>query len=156
MGRMTIETIKSLYQYGKKLYLKELDLKEAVYQVHSSHPEVAESSARHYINWYSKMREGEFLTWNTNANLLLYYAEQIILEEGIEVGQIAIKSARGFAQHAGRKDLEQDLDKLVDKYLDESTGIDWWPSLSEYDPAITKEQWMELLRDGKTFTNNAC
>lgn len=33
--------------------------------------------------------------------------------------------------------------------------IDWWPSLEEYDPAITKNQWLELLEDGKTFSDNA-
>lgn len=31
----------------------------------------------------------------------------------------------------------------------------WWPSLSEYNPGITKDQWLELLRDGSTFTDNA-
>ena len=113
MGRMTIETIKSLYQYGKKLYLKEIDLKEAVNKVHSSHPEVAESSARHYINWYSKMREGEYLTWNTNSSLLMYYAEHIIIDDGIEAGKIAIKAAKGFAKNAGRTDLERDLCNLT-------------------------------------------
>ena len=116
MGRMTIETIKSLYQYGKKLYLKEIDLKEAVNKVHSSHPEVAESSARHYINWYSKMREGDYLTWNTNSSLLIYYAEHIIIDDGIEAGKIAIKAAKGFAKNAGRTDLERDLCNLEAKY----------------------------------------
>ena len=94
MGRMTIETIKSLYQYGKKLYLKEIDLKEAVNKVHSSHPEVAESSARHYINWYSKMREGEFLTWNTNSSLLMYYAEHIIIDDGVEAALLLLITSK--------------------------------------------------------------
>lgn len=31
----------------------------------------------------------------------------------------------------------------------------WWPSLEEYDPGISKDQWLELLNDGKTFTGNA-
>ena len=31
----------------------------------------------------------------------------------------------------------------------------WWPSLPEYNPGITKDQWLELLRDGSTFTDNA-
>ena len=134
MGRMTIETIKSLYQYGKKLYLKEIDLKEAVNKVHSSHPEVAESSARHYINWYSKMREGEYLTWNTNSSLLMYYAEHIIIDDGIEAGKIAIKAAKGFAKNAGRTDLERDLCNLEAKYQinDDRLGkFDSWEIVDE-------------------------
>lgn len=155
MGRMTIETIKSLYQYGKKLYLKEIDLKEAVNQVHSSHPEVAESSARHYINWYSKMREGEFLTWNTNSSLLMYYAEHIIIDDGVEAGKVAINAAKGFAKNAGRTDLEKDLCTLEAKYHINGDDSNWWPALEEYDPQISKAQWLELLEDGKTFTDNA-
>lgn len=31
----------------------------------------------------------------------------------------------------------------------------WWPSLDEYNPEISKEQWLELLKDRKTFTDNA-
>ena len=31
----------------------------------------------------------------------------------------------------------------------------WWPSLSEYNPSITKNQWLEMLKDGTTFTDNA-
>ena len=134
MGRMTIETIKSLYQYGKKLYLKEIDLKEAVNKVHSSHPEVAESSARHYINWSSKMREGEYLTWNTNSSLLMYYAEHIIIDDGIEAGKIAIKAAKGFAKNAGRTDLERDLCNLEAKYQinDDRLGkFDSWEIVDE-------------------------
>lgn len=134
MGRMTIETIKSLYQYGKKLYLKEIDLKEAVNKVHSSHPEVAESSARHYINWYSKMREGEYLTWNSNSSLLMYYAEHIIIDDGIEAGKIAIKAAKGFAKNAGRTDLERDLCNLEVKYQinDDRLGkFDSWEIVDE-------------------------
>ena len=155
MGRMTIDTIKSLYQYGKKLYLKEIDLKEAVNQVHSSHPEVAESSARHYINWYSKMREGEFLTWNTNSSLLMYYAEHIIIDDGIEAGKIAINAAKGFAKNAGRTDLERDLCTLEAKYQIGDDDTNWWPTLEEYNPGISKGQWLDLLEDGKTFTDNA-
>ena len=34
-------------------------------------------------------------------------------------------------------------------------GVDWWPSISEYDPGLSKEQWLELLNDGTTFTENA-
>lgn len=32
---------------------------------------------------------------------------------------------------------------------------EWWPSLSEYNPAISKKQWFELLNEEGAFTDNA-
>lgn len=32
---------------------------------------------------------------------------------------------------------------------------DWWPSLSEYNPGITKEKWLELLNNSTVFTESA-
>ena len=57
-------------------------------------------------------------------------------------------------------ELLSDLSKMKEIYADYvsiTTGksIDWWPSLTEYDPGISKEQWLELLNDGTTFTDNA-
>ena len=31
----------------------------------------------------------------------------------------------------------------------------WWPTKEEYDPKITKEKWLELLKDEKTFNFNS-
>lgn len=51
--------------------------------------------------------------------------------------------------------------RLYRKYVEANcSGIqsieeDWWPSIDEYDPDIDKEQWLEMLNDGTTFTNNA-
>lgn len=41
-----------------------------------------------------------------------------------------------------------------DFILGESTEV-WWPSLSEYNPGMTKNQWLELLEDRSIFTDNA-
>ena len=68
--RMNEESFETLYSYAKRVYSNEISLEDASVEVHSIHPEVAESSARHYLNWYSKMHTGEFLTWNTNSDLL--------------------------------------------------------------------------------------
>ncbi len=59
---MTEATINALYDYGKKVYEGEIDLATAIKEVANAYDDVAESSARHYINWYAKMREGEYLT----------------------------------------------------------------------------------------------
>ena len=257
MGRMNQSTFKTLFEYGKKVYQGELDLGTAATNANAQNPEVAVSSARHYITWYSKMKTGEFLTWNTNSDLLLYYAKRIIDEEGIAAGQLAIQSAKQFAKHVARHDLEEDLDHLAvekgilpvgntqsketqtqkeafqkwlkglatRKYTEgtiyrytralemaeewlsvklpcpifmiasteefercnqiikavpnfavinqdhghgdlsaalslyakflvaqTSSSFAWWPSLAEYDPGISKEMWMSLLKNTKVFT----
>ena len=113
MGRMNQSTFKTLFEYGKKVYQGELDLGTAAAKANAQNPEVAVSSARHYITWYSKMKTGEFLTWNTNSDLLLYYVKRIMDEEGIAAGQLAIQSAKQFAKHVARHDLEEDLDHLA-------------------------------------------
>ena len=61
-------------------------------------------------------------------------------------------------QH-GHGDLSAAL-SLYKKYVEylnrgDDGVIEWWPSLEEYDPGISKDQWLELLNDGKTFTDNA-
>lgn len=59
-------------------------------------------------------------------------------------------------QQHGHGDLSAAL-TLYKKYVEylNQKKSDWWPALEEYNPAITKEQWLELLKDGTTFTDNA-
>ena len=115
MGKMNQSTFKTLFEYGKKVYQGELDLGTAATKANAQNPEVAVNSARHYITWYSKMKTGEFLTWNTNSDLLLYYANKIIVEEGISAGKLAIQSAKKYAAYKARHDLEAELDHLAIK-----------------------------------------
>ena len=143
MGRMLNSTIAALYKYGKMCYLGEMDNKTAEKLVNQEHPEVAISSARHYMRWYMEMRTGGFLTWNSNSNLLLYYAEHIIQEEGKDAGKTAIESAMKFARHANRESLIQDLEKLAAKY---DITPDEEPADKEKDdtvPAVKEEKPMD-------------
>lgn len=116
MGKLTKVTISALYDYGKLCYLDKISEKDAAVKVNIEHPEVAISSARHYIHWYLEMRKGGYLTWNSNSSLLLYYAEKIIQEEGKDAGKLAIKSAMKFANHVKREPLIQDIRSLAQKY----------------------------------------
>lgn len=111
--RMNEESFKTLYRYAKRVYSNEISLEDASAEVHSIHPEVAESSARHYLTWYSKMHTGEYLTWNTNSELLKYYCKRIIEEEGSEAGSLAIQSAMKFAKHVSRNELIEDLRQIA-------------------------------------------
>ena len=112
--RMNEDTFEMLYRYAKLVYSNEISVEDASIEVNSMHPEVAVSSARHYLTWYSKMHTGDYLTWNTNSELLKYYCRKIIEEEGNEAGACAIKSAIKFAEHVSRDELINDLRKLAE------------------------------------------
>lgn len=58
-------------------------------------------------------------------------------------------------QQHGHGDLSAAL-TLYKKYVEflNQEEESWWPSLDEYNPEISKDQWMELLKDGKIFTDN--
>ena len=45
-----------------------------------------------------------------------------------------------------RRDLA-DMMGIYQEYAEHLNGDGWWPSLSEYDPGITKEKWLEVLND---------
>ena len=157
MAKMTQDTFFTLFEYGKRVYNRELDLKEAAQKARQQNSEIAESSARHYILWYSKMRAGEHLTWNSNSDLLLYYARKIIEENGVEAGKKAIIAAKGFAKHVSRIELEHDLDNLALEtgiVLENNAPIintlpqeasEWWPSQTEYPLNLTKEDWKKYI-----------
>lgn len=68
------------------------------------------------MRWYEEMRKGGFLTWNSNSDLLLYYAEQIIREDGAAAGITACRSVLKFAAHVNRTELADDVYKLEEKY----------------------------------------
>lgn len=140
MGRMNEMTFEALFEYGKQVYHGEMTLDDAAKKVSTENTEVALSSARHYIMWYSKMRSGEFLSWNTNSGLLLYYAKRIIEEEGVTAGKLAIQSAMRFAKHASRKDLMTELERLAtemhvglmsDNYNERTGVFDSWEIIDE-------------------------
>lgn len=143
MGKMTDSAIVALYENGKDVFKGVIELDDAAKRVSKEHPEVAESSARHYITWYSRMREGEILTWNSNSKLLLYYAKRIMDEEGPDAGNIALNSVEKFALEKGKTDLAKEVKKM----RSEREAYKWWPSISDYNPKISKEQWLEILHE---------
>lgn len=61
----------------------------------------------------------------------------------------------------GGKGTHKDNRTPFYNWLLEKIGIlgknddEWWPSLGEYNPGISKDQWLTLLKDGTTFTENA-
>ena len=97
--------------------------------------------------------------------------EKLCITEGIDISSVETGSP---AYNAGcicykkytlenipdDEELKKDLMQYIELYRKyylflQDTEENWWPSLSEYNPAITKEQWLELLKDGTTFTDNA-
>lgn len=113
MGKMNESTYEALYVYGKKVFNNEMNAGEAAKVVNQSNPEVALSSAEHYINWYSRMRAGDFLSWNTNAELLKYYVTKVFEEETLADAAKAILAARKYAQYKNKTDLDNELVQLA-------------------------------------------
>lgn len=151
---MTLDIIKAYYEHAKQIYKNNIPLKIATARFVELYPEEKESSAQHYLLWYSKMRKGEFLTWNSNSQLLYYYSSRIVEEEGLEEGKKAIQAAIAFAKHVSRNTLEKDLISLAKKSgieLDEMpidnvlTAAAWWPSKEEYPLNLTKEDWKSFI-----------
>lgn len=147
MAKMTESTFATLFELGRQVYHGEIDIKAAAEQASSQRPEIVQSSARHYILWYSKMRAGEYLTWNSNSDLLLYYTRRIIEEEGADAGSLAIHAAKQFAKHVSRADLENNLNRLATE-----NGISLVESQTQDHSQSQKDAfrlWLEKLENHK-------
>ena len=74
--------------------------------------------------------------------------------------QISYILPNGMDDEDAKKSFIYNAERLL-KYYDYifSEGNDlrksWWPTLDDYNPGITSDQWLEMLNDGTTFTNNA-
>lgn len=127
MGKMNESTYEALYVYGKKVFNGEMSAGTAASIVNKSNPEVALSSAEHYINWYSKMRTGDYSSWSTNAELLKYYVLKIISEESAEEAAKGVLAARKYAQYKRRNDLDVELIQIAEdnriKLLDVDVAV---------------------------------
>ena len=162
MAKMTEELIRELYQRGKSVYRGEELLASSVETVLGKFPDlIAESSARFYIALVEDLITGKGTTWNLNSELLVYYVEYINRDFGKDKGEDALYSAMKYAKMKGKQQLVSALTELADqtgmslkKKEQEDTAL-WYPTLSQYDPGISKDQWLALLNDGSTFTPNA-
>ena len=113
MGTMTNELIEALYQNGKAVYEGKTDLNTATSSILAQYSEnIAETSARFYIDLYSNFISGKGSTWNQNSSLVLYYVEHITLEQGLESGANAFKAGMNFAKEKSKKQLISDLNEL--------------------------------------------
>lgn len=117
MSKMTSELIEKLYEYGKKVYNKELTLSDATAEVLRSYKDsIAESSTEFYIGLVKDLVIGKGSTWNQNSDLLVYYVEHISVEMGIAIGTKAYQGAMKFAKAKSRQPLIDSLNKLKEQY----------------------------------------
>lgn len=158
MAKMTQELIEKLYTLGKNVYEKNEDIGKAVSVVLAEFPElISESSAKFYIGLVNELIIGKGSTWNQNSDLLVYYVEKIYTDYGKDSAEKAYQGAIKFALSKSREPLIQKLNEIKDKYgldikdsrADEKITDNWWPSLRDYTPDISKEQWIALLEDPK-------
>ena len=117
MSKMTSELIEKLYEYGKKVYNKELSLSDATAEVLQSYKDsIAESSTEFYIGLVKDLVIGKGSTWNQNSDLLVYYVEHISVEMGTAIGTKAYQGAMKFAKAKSRQPLIDSLNKLKEQY----------------------------------------
>ena len=156
MAKMTQELIEKLYTLGKNVYEKNEDIGKAVSVVLAEFPElISESSAKFYIGLVNELIIGKGSTWNQNSDLLVYYVEKIYTDYGKDFAENAYQGAIKFALSKSRAPLIQKLNEIKDIYgleakdvkEDEKPTDIWWPSLQNYTPGISKEQWIKLLED---------
>lgn len=155
MAKMTQELIEKLYAFGKNVYEKNEEMGKAVATILAEFPGlISESSAKFYIGLVNELITGKGSTWNQNSDLLVYYVEKIYTDYGKAFAENAYQGAIKFALSKSREPLIQKLNEVKDKYgleikggkEEKATDI-WWPSLQNYTPRISKEQWIELLED---------
>ena len=163
MAKMTPELIQALYEHGKAVFDGKESLNSATEAVVSLYSErIATSSARFYISLYEDLVKGKGSTWNQNSDLLVYYVEHIFQDQGKEAAEKALIGSMRFAKMKSRQPLIDALNSLKTNYgleLDESMlsngQLDspvakenlWSPTIEEYNPGFTKDQWVELLNN---------
>lgn len=88
--------------------------------------------------------------------------EDVDLGEGLtelaELYQRGIIFYKAYQKGAvpAEDELQNDLRKMMDIYNDYVSGTssaeEWWPSIEEYHPGLTKDNWINLLRNPEVFT----
>lgn len=103
-----------------------------------------------------------------NANEIVGYTDahgfgvgdEINLGEGLtSLGQYYERGTIYYKRYdiddvPNEEELRQDLASMMEiyrQYAQHQNNDDWWPPLSEYDPGISKEKWLELLNDPAVF-----
>lgn len=89
---------------------------------------------------FGKIKEGYYVYKDAEVTLLMIRSVKLLLD----------------------CDKENELDAFSFSFgvKDESSNppnppvVQWWPSLREYNPGITKEQWFEMLNDESIFNRN--
>ena len=163
MAKMTPELIQALYEHGKAVFDGKESLNSATEAVVSLYSDkIATSSARFYISLYEDLIKGKGSTWNQNSDLLVYYVENIYRDKGKEAAEKALMGSMRFAKMKSRQPLVDALNSLKTNYgleLDESVLSNgqqdlpvvmenlWSPTIEEYNPGFTKDQWFELLNN---------
>ena len=123
-NRLTENSIQALYNYGKAVDQNKLTKTEANKQFMQEYPDAASpSSVEYYINCYSKMKNGESMTWTANYEVLIYYAEHLIQENDSSIGKLVCQSMLGTGESQIKKNKEtmgrrliEDAHKLAAKY----------------------------------------
>ena len=130
MDVLSMEIIKDLYSFGKRVYQGQEAVNDAVETITQRYKgDISTASADFYIRLVTHYINGKGATWNQNSQLILYYVENINNDFGPEAGNNAYSAALKFAKTKGRTKLEQEIHNL-------------WARLSENAGTIGFEEWL--------------
>lgn len=148
MAKLEMPVIELLYAYGKDVYEGKISLEEATDLVLQKYPDgISKASAQFYIGLYGSFLSGKGGTWNQNGKLVMYYAEHILEEQGIDAAKNAYKAGMKIARAGKKQDLKQKLDAF-------------WKQLSTEEPPFVSDFYEDEFTDwlqnnsGKQYTEN--
>lgn len=172
MAEWTNQELAWTYDYAKRVYEKQLSKSDAQDWLKGQMPSRSRDSLGMYIDDLLFMLKGDAIKRSASRAMFEFFLNKIY-EDYPEKIDNAFVSVCGYiaydysATGNMNKPLKAAIEQLAvqlgvdissfNPYKDEPKKKEsvWWPSLDEYNPGLSKEQWLETLNDGVTFTENA-
>ena len=162
----------AIYKYFKMVNEGEISKKEASEILEKAIPDMSNSSIMMHLEILSRMVNGKIYKRTMNSSVAGYCIEKIADDYDIAVLNNALKSVqssiiyyfgksnsksnslRKMCENTAKKyNIDIDFsDKIFDGIKEETL---WEPSLEEYNPHITVEQWQELWHNPEVFDESS-
>ena len=163
---LIFETIKNHPEYEQinKSYHRSFSSGLLMYQRFLSEQAFTASNEKKFINWLKKYTEHTYRESTITRYVAALKKAEERLEIELEIPVLCIKDSKGFEkafliihespkyEFVNKKYGNGDLSAALSayrKFIEAEYNIsdNWWPSLEEYTPGFTKEQWLEILNN---------
>lgn len=161
---LIFETIKNHPEYEQinKSYHRSFSSGLVMYQRFLSEQAFTASNEKKFINWLKKYTEHTYRESTIARYVTALKKAEERLEIELEMPVLCIKDSKGFEkafliihespkyEFVNKKYGNGDLSAALSayrKFIEAEYNIsdNWWPSLEEYTPGFTKEQWVDIL-----------